>query len=110
MVSCTNLLGLVKLLNSTVHALLKNGDFLILLLSQAIHVGGSVVQLDQEVVDLELLSLHNFLPLVYEAMRLGARLALNESSSSCNCRLNLDMIVEVSELLERAASSARSLA
>lgn len=104
-----NLLRLVKLLDGAVHALLENGNLLILLLSQTIHVSGSIVQLNKEVVDLKLLSLYNFSE-SQEAVRWNTRLTLNESSSSCICRLNLVIIVDVSELFDRDTSSARSFA
>lgn len=55
--SITNLLSLMKLLDGGVYTLLENGDLLILLLSQAIHVSRSIVQLDKEVVDLKLFGL-----------------------------------------------------
>ena len=109
-VTSTDLLSLVQLLNGAIHALLQNSDLLVLLLSEAIHVSGCIVQLYEKVIDLELLGLRNQSVSMTRICTIVTRLALNESSSSCNCRLNLDMIVEVSELFERAASSARSLA
>ena len=52
------LLGFRKLPQTLVHALLQNGDFLILLFTKALEVTIGTVELGQAIVNLDLLRLH----------------------------------------------------
>ena len=51
------LLRLLQLLNSAIHALLKNSNFLVLLLAYALEFTSRFIEFTQEVVDLNLLGL-----------------------------------------------------
>lgn len=51
------LLCLRQLLDSAIHTLLKDHDFLVLLFAQTFPVAGRVVEFDQQIINLKLLSL-----------------------------------------------------
>ena len=55
----TNLLSLRELLDSGIHALLKDSNLLVLLLAKTLQVIASVVELGKQIVDLYLLGLKN---------------------------------------------------